>query len=151
MMNDQLERPSGAQRPPESAWSTTGDDIVRFELRTDPFPVLVVDGELDLSGGVEFRAAIDRLIETVRSGAARSGEGVDAAIDLSGVRFMDSIGIRELLMGKERAAAAQRELVLVAPSRFVLRPLEMSGVDHLFRIEPATPSYDRISSTPCDG
>ena len=148
MMNDQLERPSGAQRTPTAPAGTDhGDEIVRFELRSGPPPRLGVDGELDLSGGVAFRAAIDGLIELVQLGA-----GDVAAIDLSEVRFMDSIGIRELLMGKERAAVAHQELVLVDPSRSVIRPLEMSGVHHLFRIESAAPSpAPGVSSPRCGG
>jgi anti-sigma B factor antagonist len=66
-------------------------------------------------------------------------QGDDVSLDLSGVSFMDSSGIRVLVDAHNRADAVGRRLVIEWPSSAVQRVLEISGlVDHL-NVVPANP------------
>lgn len=76
---------------------------------------LEVTGELDLAGS----AALESALATVP-------DSLDLVIDLSGVEFIDSSGIRTLiLVRKERSAT------LVQPSRAVRHTFEIANVLHL--------------------
>lgn len=76
--------------------------------------------------------------ESVRDAAftAITQHHTDVHIDLSAVTFMDSTGLQVLLATRRRAELAGGHLQLVDPTRAVLRVLELTGVDHLFEIEP---------------
>ena len=52
-------------------------------------------------------------------------------VDLAGVSYLDSSGVRCLLNASKRAAAAGSELVVCRPVGIVLRVLEICGVDDL--------------------
>jgi anti-sigma B factor antagonist len=77
---------------------------------------LVLRGELDLS-------TAERLTTCVAPFAATEG---DLVLDLSGLTFVDSTGIREIV----RTASCLRggSLVLVSPSPHVQRVLELTGI-----------------------
>jgi anti-sigma B factor antagonist len=56
----------------------------------------------------------------------------DFALDMAGVEFMDSSGLRMIIELHQRAESESRRLVLKAPSQAVARLLEISGLtDHL--------------------
>lgn len=99
---------------------------VMFEHTNDPAgrAVLAVNGEVDL-------AIADRLAAELAA-ALNSGAAV---IDLSGVGFIDSSGVRELLRANQSAAEAGAALVLRTPSAACRRVLEISGVWSEFAIE----------------
>ena len=59
----------------------------------------------------------------------------DIAIDLSGVSFMDSSGLRMLIELRQRVEDAPHGLVLRSPSDTVLRLLEVAGLDDHFTID----------------
>ena len=84
----------------------------------DGHPVLVVEGEVDLSVAPRFAQELESLVE----GAAGS-----AIVDLSGVGFIDSSGVRELLKAHRRAQSSGGDLVLRAPSTACRRVLQVSG------------------------
>jgi len=83
-------------------------------------------GELDLSTAALVReaalAAMRQHLPVIR-------------VDLSGVIFMDSTGLEALLATRRRAALEGGQLALVNPGRYVMRLLEISGLDQLFEIE----------------
>jgi anti-sigma B factor antagonist len=89
----------------------------RTEL--DGRPVLAVSGEIDLAVAGRFAQELALLID--------DAEG-DALINLSGVGFIDSSGVRELLKAEQAAGGAGRELVLLDPSPPCRHVLEISGV-----------------------
>jgi anti-sigma B factor antagonist len=80
---------------------------------------LVVIGEVDLATGGVFRDELRGLIDDTRS---------PALIDLSEVSFFDSTGLNALIFAKKRADLTGVRLVLVAPSAFVRRVLDMTGL-----------------------
>lgn len=94
--------------------------------RTDgPEPVLSVAGELDAySAGA---------LEELLSGRDTVG---DVRVDLSGVTFIDSTGIRAIVRADNELRAAERALIIQAPSAAVMRILELTSLDERFRIEP---------------
>jgi anti-sigma B factor antagonist len=93
-------------------------DLVFEHGEHDGHPVLVVEGEVDLSGAPSFAQELGGLVE----GPART-----AVVDLSGVGFIDSSGVRELLKAQHRAQSSGGELVLRAPSTACRRVLQVSG------------------------
>ena len=59
------------------------------------------------------------------------GDG-DVRIDLSGVDFMDSSGLRVIIGAHQQATEADRRILLEQPSPSVHRLIEISGLlDHL--------------------
>ena len=82
---------------------------------------ITVTGDVDAYSAPDLSSALDPL----------PGEGT-VTLELSGVEFMDSSGIRVLVDAHQRAAEAERSFVIADPSRSVRRILEISGLlDHL--------------------
>jgi anti-sigma B factor antagonist len=93
-------------------------DVVFERSQRGGRPVLAVTGEIDLAVATRFAQELEGLADD-------SGAGV---VDLSGVGFIDSSGIRELLKAKRAAQATGTDLLLLSPSGFCRRVLELSGV-----------------------
>ena len=100
--------------PPFEIAETDGPDGVRVTVR----------GELDMANAFELTRAI------VAAGMRAPGEAVQ--VDLSGIVYMDSTGVRALL---DAGAASREDVVLVRPSQAVLRVLDIVGLTDRFRIE----------------
>jgi anti-sigma B factor antagonist len=99
----------------------TPEEFKISDERRDGATVVSVAGELDLS---THEALGDRLV-----GVAEQGDPV--IVDLSACEFIDSSGIRALLLGI-RAAGAEEDsarFAIAAPNQQVLRILEMTGLD----------------------
>lgn len=85
---------------------------------------LALAGEIDAHTAPEFESALHEFVD----------EHTSARVDLTGVAFMDSSGLRALITG----ALASRERggdVVVVPSPIVSRLLEMSGLDQHLTVE----------------
>lgn len=63
--------------------------------------------------------------------AALAEPGGTVVVDLSGVTFLASSGLAVLIRGARRAAERERRLHVVASSRAVARPLQVTGTDVL--------------------
>ena len=87
-----------------------------FDARADDHGVLWLSGELDISTAESFVRAGTETLE--RHGAL--------VIDLSGLAFIDSSGIRALLALGERHDG--RPLTLRAPSENVRKVLDITGI-----------------------
>ncbi|MGY1618549.1 STAS domain-containing protein [Geodermatophilus sp. SYSU D00691] len=83
-------------------------------------------GEIDSSSAPDLRAELDRLLEA----GARELE-----VDLTGVTFLDSAGLCVLAAAHRRAAAEGVRLRVRASSRAVIRPLQITGLFDLLRVE----------------
>jgi anti-anti-sigma factor len=89
-------------------------------MRPDGDRLLIkVDGELDDATGDELR-------ETVVG--ALDGDHVAYAIDLSGISFMDSRGLGQLLAVVQQAERLGRRAYVVDPSVHAKRVLDSAGV-----------------------
>jgi anti-sigma B factor antagonist len=86
--------------------------------------VLRLQGDLDLLTAPLLR-------ETLRSMPDRAD---CVLVDLTGIEFLGSAGLAELAAAQNAATGAGARIVLVASSRAVLRPLEVTGLHTLFQI-----------------
>jgi anti-sigma B factor antagonist len=96
--------------------SSGGEDAVVLALR----------GELDLTSAPIFERELR---------AAGSAHPRHLVIDLSGLEFMDSTGLRALLLARERAQADGHELTLRRGPRQVQRVLELTKTVDAFVFE----------------
>lgn len=81
-----------------------------------------LSGELDLASA----AAVERELRSVEGGDARR-----IVIDLSGLEWVDSTGVRLLLSAHARSRAVPDRLVLLRASADVQRVFELCAVDDL--------------------
>lgn len=91
--------------------------------------VEATDAGFDLEGEIDAHTAPDleqALGERFDSGATST------VLNLSGVTFMDSSGLRVVISATEKARGAGGDLVLADPQSTVRRLIEVSGLsDHL--------------------
>jgi anti-sigma B factor antagonist len=69
-------------------------------------------------------------------------------VDLSGVTFLASSGLAVLIGGARRLAEIGGRLRLVAASRAVTRPLQVTGADALFDVHDDVASAVTAARTP---
>ena len=90
--------------------------------------LLAVDGEIDTLTAARLQAGLDEAVEAARA------DGASVVADLSGVTFLASSGLAVLIGAARRLAELGGRLHLVAASRAVTRPLQVTGADALFDI-----------------
>jgi len=95
------------------------------EAAGDGIAVLRLEGRLDAAAAPELQ---QRVQETL------AGRGMDLAIDLSKVSFIDSTGLGTLVSGLKAARRAEGDLRLVAPSPQVQKLLRLTTLDRVFRV-----------------
>ncbi len=100
-------------------------DVKAAQLGGDTF-VVSVTGEADLYTAPE----IERELEVVLRLGGRS-----VALDLVEVGFIDSTSLGLLLRFQPLFRARGGDLVIVSDDRRILRTLEITGLDRIFRIE----------------
>jgi anti-sigma B factor antagonist len=106
--------------------------------------VVHISGELDLSVARDGSCAVVSVGGEIDPGtatelseaalAAMQEIGPTLVLDLSGVTFMDSTGLKVLLSVHQRAQLAGGRLVLAAPGRPVQRVVSITGLDEIFEI-----------------
>ena len=93
---------------------------------TDDRLVVSVSGEIDLSTATELQLAVDALSPFQRP----------LALDLSGVGFVDSTGIRALLAINNRAMeTVGQPLILMRATDATRRLIQLTGLDRILVIE----------------
>jgi anti-anti-sigma factor len=96
-------------------------EILSIELEQDGEAVVIKpSGELDISTASVLDAALREAMDRGRS---------EVIVDLGGLSFIDSTGLRLLVVTAERARAAGNRLRLLRGSEPVERMLEVSGLD----------------------
>lgn len=84
---------------------------------------VLVTGELDLVSAPELERELQRILLAAAS---------DVVLDLRGVTFIDSSGLRVVLVGSRDARASGRRFVVLAGEGQVRRVIDMAQVaDHL--------------------
>jgi anti-sigma B factor antagonist len=99
----------------------------------DSFSIEVTDGVIWLSGDLDAHTAprLDEVLADIISGGAEQVE-----LQMGGVAFVDSSGLRSLIRARTEGDA-ERVVVIREPSAATLRLLEITGMTEHFSIEPA--------------
>ena len=97
---------------------------------------LSVSGEVDSSTAPRVRAAVD---------TAFAQRVAALTVDLDGVTFLDSAGLCVLAGAHRRAAESGVRLRVLASSRAVVRPLQITGLYDLLAVE-AVPAVEQGES-----
>jgi anti-sigma B factor antagonist len=101
----------------------------------DGVTVLEAHGELDLAAAPLLREHVDR------------ADGTAVVLDLSGVSFIDSAVLKELLRARAELAARDVRLVLAGVPRPVRRLLDLTRTSELFDDAPdAETAVRRLSA-----
>lgn len=114
-----------------SQMSAAADRSGQFQVVTessDGAATVAPVGELDI-------ATADRLSEALQALTLASGDRL--VIDLSGVGFMDSTGLRILIAANRRATEGSYELVIVTGDSPAKRVLELTRMDEHMQVVPA--------------
>ncbi|RBY88137.1 anti-sigma factor antagonist [Blastococcus sp. TBT05-19] len=85
-------------------------------------PTLAATGEVDSTTAPKVHARIEQLLDA----GAR-----DLTLDLTAVTFLDSAGLQTLAMLHRRATTDGVRLHVLASTRAVIRPMEITGLWHL--------------------
>jgi anti-anti-sigma factor len=107
--------------------SGAGPAPFHLEVREDGDRIVVAArGELDLATAPELEAALLPLLR----------EGASAFLDLRGVEFMDSTGVRVIVAAQLAAKEHEGRFALVrtVPDGPVARVLEISGLDTMIDV-----------------
>jgi anti-anti-sigma factor len=113
--------------------ATPSADIPQFEIDSGPGPegvcVVIVRGEVDMSHEEELRGELRRAV-------ASDADGI--VVDLTQCEFIDSTGVRALLLSRE-AQETQKgpdHLAVAASNEQILRILSVMGIDRVIPIRP---------------
>lgn len=106
-------------------------DLVSIQVAsTTTGRVLRVRGEVDASTASALRSVVD---------AAFDDRVPRLTVDLDGVTFLDSAGLCVLAGAHRRAARDGVALRVVASTRSVIRPLQITGLYDLLSVEQVEP------------
>jgi anti-anti-sigma factor len=106
----------------ETARTTEAGSLTIRSVREGDERCVCLYGELDISCG----DALDREMLEVESEDVKR-----IVLDLSGLQFMDSTGVRALLSLHARSQADSNRLVILRGAPAVQQVLEITGVDRL--------------------
>jgi HptB-dependent secretion and biofilm anti anti-sigma factor len=98
-----------------------------MQFQMDDNAALVrISGEFTFTDHQAFKSLMGRMFE---------GKASTVVIDLSKLEFIDSAGLGMLLLARDEAKKADRELVLRGPSGQVKRMFGVTKFDTLFAVE----------------
>jgi anti-sigma B factor antagonist len=113
--------------------ATPSADIPQFEINSGPGPddvfVVRVTGEVDMSHEEELRGEL-------RTAVAAEAKGI--VVDLTECEFIDSSGVRALLLSREaqHPEDGAERLAVAASSEQIIRILSVMGIDRVIPIRP---------------
>ena len=107
------------------------DDVISLSTNTsdDGVVTVTVVGEVDTFTAPVLRSSLDTQLEQSPR---------ELVIDLSGVQFLGSAGLAVLVETQKAARSRDVDLRLIATTRAVTRPLEVTGLIDLFTIADST-------------
>jgi anti-sigma B factor antagonist len=113
--------PSAAQPPIGELWV----DVRTVAVGT----VLAIRGEIDMRTAPTLAEHVNRHFGGPPDAARRP-----LVFDLTEVAFLGSAGLGVLLAGRQQAIDAGTSVWVVAPSRAVLRPIQVTGLEGLLNV-----------------
>lgn len=93
----------------------------------DNIPIIAVSGRIDASTSKDLENALNSLID---------GNNMNIVIDLAGVEYISSVGLRVMLAALKMVRPKQGDVKLVALQPFVREVFEITGFTKLFTIYP---------------
>ena len=107
------------------------DDVIslRTDISEDGVVTVTVVGEVDTFTAPVLRSSLDTQLEQ---------QPRELVIDLSGVQFLGSAGLAVLVETQKASRTRNVDLRLIATTRAVTRPLEVTGLIDLFTIADST-------------
>lgn len=93
-----------------------------------------VEGDLDVDSAYRVYEGVAALFDDAGPGLPRPERPRRVLIDLSGVTFIDSVGLGMLIRSEEEARRNDAALVLRSPSDSVRRLLSITAMDRNFAI-----------------
>jgi anti-anti-sigma factor len=118
--------PDSTPSAPPAAGFTTRSFSIAEETLDDGTRLLLVGGELDLATAPVLGTRIRRPL--FWHGVTR------VIVDLSAVEFLDSSGVRALLVSRGHARALGTQLVFVCPEGGALRRLRVYGLESMLEV-----------------
>ncbi|WP_331750147.1 STAS domain-containing protein (plasmid) [Streptomyces longwoodensis] len=113
-------------RMTDTAQTAPAGRLAVVATATDGIRVLSLAGELDHDSGETLRQAL----------AATGTEKPRIVLDMRQVTFMDSTGVNILIAAYRTISEAGGWVRLAAPSKTVLRVVQLVGIDHLIACRP---------------
>ena len=106
------------------------DDVITLSTsHEDGVVTVTVVGEVDTFTAPVLRSTLDSQLEL---------QPRELVIDLSGVQFLGSAGLAVLVETQKSSRSREVALRLIASTRAVTRPLEVTGLIDLFTIADST-------------
>ena len=117
-----------------SSLDRPSSDLITIDV-TDDGPTVKVTavGEIDSTSAPVLRTRLDALLD---NGAT------NVTVDLTGVTFLDSAGLCVLAATYRRTSTEGLGLHVLASSRAVIRPLQITGLWDLLQVEQVTPGAE---------
>jgi anti-sigma B factor antagonist len=106
--------------------SDTGELVSVDVSVTGPGAVVTAVGEIDSTSAPVLRERLEALLE---------GEVTEFTVDLTAVTFLDSAGLCVLAAAHRSAARQDVTMRVLASSRAVIRPLQITGLWSLLKAE----------------
>jgi anti-sigma B factor antagonist len=110
---------------------TPGDLVSLAVSGSAPLLRLTASGEIDSSSAPLFRQHLDALLD--------GDDLAEITVDLDGVTFLDSAGLCVLAAAHRVAVKRRVRLRVVASSRAVIRPMQITGLWDLLGAEQDEP------------
>ena len=109
-------------------------DLITIDVAdSGPSVRVTATGEIDSTSAPVLRDRLDALLD----GGAR-----ELTIDLTAVTFLDSAGLCVLAATYRRASSEERAVRVLASSRAVIRPLQITGLWDLMQVEKVATGAD---------
>jgi anti-sigma B factor antagonist len=109
-------------------------DLLTVEVTGDaPLARVIATGEIDSSSAPTLRQHVDAILD---------GDVRDLTVDLTAVTFLDSAGLCVLAAAHRRCVAQDVRLHVLASSRAVVRPLQITGLWQLLHAEQVEPGAE---------
>lgn len=105
----------------------SGTRMDRVRLAEEDVEFCSIAGPIDIGTVAAFRAGMAARLDSAPAALV---------VDLTGVTFVGAVGVAALIAANTRAGQLGTVFAVVADSRPVLRPLQVTGVDRLLVVCP---------------